>query len=1002
MAPPVSNRVSSTLRPVAVFVQANLLIILVVVLPLVSLASVLAVPYGSSAVTNCSDMWDKTGCGNLTAGSSLYGYLGEASSGPWDTLGPLLLLIVATVCVVPIPWWTANPRSEGMGFTPGSLLLGILVSLGPWAGLHPGLGYWTITISFWISWIAAAIRRDELISIRDRERKEAREREKKEEEQAEREAIQREAEEKKRREEEERNAALLEAARQRGKFRKELSRPVAVTTSLLEELSQSERVVWSVAEVISLTKSLSRSADAFWTASSGVSEPLRSALRQCKLALAQVTESVSREIASQGNLDTQIAVPMRTTDEFALSRRALNLAKVLDDLRGKVAVRPDEEEQLEHERESIQLLCHRLSESAREFSTAFVIEIRGGLVEQARGRGEPRSGEERHGRIRADTGAVRRTGASTREWGVWQFAGGLDSGGNGKIYRVRSKVSGEEGVLKEPIRGNDEKALARFNKEIAIMRQAHHENVIRVLDSSIDPSYYVMEAADSNLSAHLKDFKGNTRRALVTFLEICEGVRYAHETLGVIHRDLKPQNILLKGVVPKVCDFGLCHLIAPPAEGSSGGVTEPFEQTGSRFFIAPECMWGDRVDSDQRADIFSLGKVLHYMVSGGVKFPIDEFRQVTPVATDLETLFPTDASMKEVNRLLAQMITRSPDDRYPTVRVVMDDAARVLGRLLPPMTGAGLDPTTEVPAAPDLRGSAGTEPAKALSPTAWVSRAPATSDPGVLQLNREWYREHCKLLASSDGPLAALEGVSVVGTTRWGEADGWTGPALRVLDPAGDVGDSWIPVEDIAFYHLVKDHVEANASLSGPWRDLRQMAEEHRARRSAYDSSLEAKVRSRASTILGTSVTWNTASNPPPGGRWFNLESLCSLVDTRVQAGPIPEKYNDRVSPDRVDIILGANPLVGTLDKEECEREVALVLQRPDGGTLHTIAASLVSELGSDSALKALWIPVAESKAQVEKLRRHFVELVRKYREGVSLSWRLDEECPECVRKNPR
>ena len=138
-------------EPLGAFLRANWLLLLVLLPPVVSLVSILWVPYGSTTVTDCSSGFLTPGCTNLTAGSSLLGYTVEASSGPWDVFVLLACDLVLTLFGLVAPWIVTRPRSEGTGFLPATVAFGLLFTFGPWAGLQPTWGYWIVTVAFWTS-----------------------------------------------------------------------------------------------------------------------------------------------------------------------------------------------------------------------------------------------------------------------------------------------------------------------------------------------------------------------------------------------------------------------------------------------------------------------------------------------------------------------------------------------------------------------------------------------------------------------------------------------------------------------------------------------------------------------------------------------------------------------------------------------------------------------------------------------------------------------------------
>lgn len=127
-----------------------------------------------------------------------------------------------------------------------------------------------------------------------------------------------------------------------------------------------------------------------------------------------------------------------------------------------------------------------------------------------------------------------------------------------------------------------------------------------------------MEKADGSLESLAPPEGYNTPRGLALFREILLGVEAVHAA-GIIHRDLKPANILLVNDVAKVADTGLCLIVG------ENRATPTDEAVGPRYYMAPELEHGRNLDVDYRADLYSLGKLLYWLLSGGVNLPRESF-----------------------------------------------------------------------------------------------------------------------------------------------------------------------------------------------------------------------------------------------------------------------------------------------------------------------------------------------------------------------------------------
>jgi serine/threonine protein kinase len=224
--------------------------------------------------------------------------------------------------------------------------------------------------------------------------------------------------------------------------------------------------------------------------------------------------------------------------------------------------------------------------------------------------------------------------------GRWQLVDSpeLGHGGQGTVFRVKD-LSGEhrgEFALK---RVPDSNRRVRFRREIeAIKRltdpQTHqaHPNIISLLDHSAlddtpDPAkqYLVMPIAtggDLSVPGRLGLYKDSIDSVLQVAKQVAGALSAAHAA-GIIHRDVKPENILFTGMGHELwlSDFGICLIREAPR------VTELPEVVGPWAFMAPELEQGGQLDVTPSADIYSLGKVIFYMLSGGVILPRERIHE---------------------------------------------------------------------------------------------------------------------------------------------------------------------------------------------------------------------------------------------------------------------------------------------------------------------------------------------------------------------------------------
>ena len=208
----------------------------------------------------------------------------------------------------------------------------------------------------------------------------------------------------------------------------------------------------------------------------------------------------------------------------------------------------------------------------------------------------------------------------------------LGAGGMGEVYLVKDERLEREVALKVLPTGTlaDESARKRFRREALALSKLNHPNIETVYDFDTEDGtdFLVMEyVAGQTLEEKLADGALPEKEVVTLGGQVASALEEAHEQ-GVVHRDLKPGNIIVtsKGQT-KLLDFGLARLLEPVAEGSQvQTISQSGSTVGTMPYMAPEQLRAEKVDA--RTDIFALGAVLYEMATGQRTFKGDSSPQV--------------------------------------------------------------------------------------------------------------------------------------------------------------------------------------------------------------------------------------------------------------------------------------------------------------------------------------------------------------------------------------
>ncbi len=288
-------------------------------------------------------------------------------------------------------------------------------------------------------------------------------------------------------------------------------------------------------------------------------------------------------------------------------------------------------------------------------------------------------------------------------------------GGMATVFQARDRKLGREVAIKV-VSPSVMTAVAgeRFLREIRITAQLQHPNILSLIDSGEAAGllYSVMPFVDGqSLRERLLGEQLPIGEALLLAREVAEALDYAHHR-GIIHRDVKPENILLSNGHAVVADFGIARAIGL-ASGNS--LTAKGLPIGTAAYMSPEQAQG-ATGGDPRSDVYSLGCVVYEMLTGRMAFGGASLREVLAKQaggepTPVQTIRPEVPDA--VAAIVARALAKRPEDRYQTagematdLRIAMGEPARLSGTTpmpeswLPPSERASRAATPGQPAAP--------------------------------------------------------------------------------------------------------------------------------------------------------------------------------------------------------------------------------------------------------------------------------------------------------------
>jgi tetratricopeptide (TPR) repeat protein len=261
----------------------------------------------------------------------------------------------------------------------------------------------------------------------------------------------------------------------------------------------------------------------------------------------------------------------------------------------------------------------------------------------------------------------------------------VGEGGMGRVYRAR-QLSPQREVALKLLRGLDRDAVQRFRREAELLATLEHPGIARLYAAGdadfagVRLPWLALEfVRGDDLGTHARRRELDLRQRVALVASVCRAVHHAHGR-GVIHRDLKPGNILVdEHGQPRVLDFGIARI-----RGEDGGVTQAGQVLGTLPYMSPEQLGGGGRGIDVRSDVYALGVIAYQLVSGQLPHPglsqctlfeaIDVVRHQTPPR--LASVAP--ATRGDLDAVVMKALAQDPGQRYGSAAEFAADLERVL------------------------------------------------------------------------------------------------------------------------------------------------------------------------------------------------------------------------------------------------------------------------------------------------------------------------------------
>jgi len=250
----------------------------------------------------------------------------------------------------------------------------------------------------------------------------------------------------------------------------------------------------------------------------------------------------------------------------------------------------------------------------------------------------------------------------------------IGQGGMGVVYAAVQQSLQRPVAIKilAPHLESHTEVISRFVREIHLMTRLTHPNIVDIYDAGVTDGrhYYVMEYIDGlSLERIIRKHRVRPQTAVAILKQMVAGLKAAHRQ-GILHRDLKPGNILLdRNAVVRIADFGLAAIAPHARDSSDSSTTRAGRRLGTAGYMSPEQL-EDVTACDERSDIYSVGVIFYQMLTG--QLPTESFAPASELVPGLT---------RQADRLIELCLKADPTERFQSTELLLESTGKLERRM---------------------------------------------------------------------------------------------------------------------------------------------------------------------------------------------------------------------------------------------------------------------------------------------------------------------------------